>query len=182
FHLEPEMIAGVVAPRGGGLPATRPVREHARLAGTLLAAHRALDEGGDREVGIRLLRDALVALFAPRGRRPAGVAPSHTTPDPRVARARALLETRYRCGIALEDLARASGSSRHHLVRLFREEVGVTPYDYLIQVRVRRAQELLAAGWPIVEAAQEVGFADQSHLHRHFKRRLGVTPGAFVRG
>ncbi|HVS03889.1 MAG TPA: AraC family ligand binding domain-containing protein, partial [Thermoanaerobaculia bacterium] len=46
FHLEPEMIAGVVAPRGGGLPATRPVREHARLAGTLLAAHRALDEGG----------------------------------------------------------------------------------------------------------------------------------------
>jgi AraC-like DNA-binding protein len=45
----------------------------------------------------------------------------------------------------------------------------------------RRAQELLARGIPQAEVAASVGLYDQSQLHRHFKRILGVTPGAFAR-
>jgi AraC-like DNA-binding protein len=47
---------------------------------------------------------------------------------------------------------------------------------YLTQVRIFRAKKLLASGIAIAQVAQEVGFAHQSHLNRHFKRIIGVTP------
>ena len=48
-------------------------------------------------------------------------------------------------------------------------------------LRVSRARELLRAGVHVAEAAQAVGFYDESQLHRHFRRIVGVTPGAYAR-
>jgi AraC family transcriptional regulator len=83
--------------------------------------------------------------------------------------------------ISLDRLADAAHVSPSHLVRLFKMATGLPPHQYVIRERVRNAQRLLLAGHPAHDVAAMLGFSDQSHLHRHFKRLLGVTPREFVR-
>jgi AraC-like DNA-binding protein len=83
--------------------------------------------------------------------------------------------------VSLSRLSVLTGISSFHLLRAFRDAVGVSPFHYQTQVRVDRARKLLRAGRSIADAAIEVGFVDQSHLTRHFKRIVGVTPGQYVR-
>ncbi|MFD0697411.1 helix-turn-helix domain-containing protein [Paenibacillus sp. GCM10027628] len=83
--------------------------------------------------------------------------------------------------ISLDDLAASAHVSSSHLVRLFKEAMGVPPHRYVIQERIRRAQQLLLGGNAVHDVAAALGFSDQSHLHRHFTRILGVTPREFVR-
>jgi AraC family transcriptional regulator len=81
--------------------------------------------------------------------------------------------------IGLDELALVSHISPSYLVRLFKQATGVAPHQYLIQLRVNRAKELLVQGkLSISEVALQTGFTDQSHLHRHFKRLTGLTPKA----
>jgi AraC-like DNA-binding protein len=105
------------------------------------------------------------------------------TPMRREARAvelvRDYLEARYAENVSLSELTTLTGLSAFHLSHVFSQQTGLPPYSYLIQVRVSRAKALLAQGWPIVETALETGFTHQSHLNRHFKRLVGVTPGQY---
>jgi AraC family transcriptional regulator len=79
--------------------------------------------------------------------------------------------------LSLTELASLAQMSRHHFARLFKQSVGVSPHQYVIQQRVNRAKQLLLRGeLSVAEVAYQVGFANQSHLSRHFKRLLGVTP------
>ncbi|AZM62606.1 MULTISPECIES: AraC family transcriptional regulator [unclassified Streptomyces] len=80
---------------------------------------------------------------------------------------------------SLADLAAGLGLSRYQLLRAFRTTMGVPPYAWLAQYRVTRARALLDAGVRPAEAAALVGFADQAHLTRWFRRVLGVTPAAY---
>jgi AraC-like DNA-binding protein len=96
-----------------------------------------------------------------------------------VRKIRDFLEANLSRNVALDDLAELSGLSPYHLVRVFRQEVGLSPYAYFEQARIHRARRLLKEGTPIVDVALELGFTDQSHLHRHFKKLTGVTPGAY---
>ncbi len=98
-----------------------------------------------------------------------------------VRRARSLIEARYAEGISLQDLADYAALSPYYLTRVFHAEVGMPPYTYLENVRIRQAQRLIEAGTPLVDAAVEVGFSSQSHLTHHFKRIIGVTPGEYAR-
>ncbi len=85
----------------------------------------------------------------------------------------------YARDISLSEIAEAAHLSPFHLARLFKRTTGLTPHQYLVQVRVNSARALLTAGAgtrSLAEIALAVGFADQSHLTRHFKRVLGVTP------
>lgn len=66
-------------------------------------------------------------------------------------------------------------------MRQFRREVGLPPHAYLTQLRLARAKGLLARGTAIAAVATDCGFAAQSHLHRHFLRTYGVTPGRYQR-
>jgi transcriptional regulator of acetoin/glycerol metabolism/AraC-like DNA-binding protein len=80
----------------------------------------------------------------------------------------------------LAMLAGIAGVSIHHFARGFKRSVGVTPHHYLMQKRVERAQDLLArTDLSMSEIAYAGGFSDQSHLARHFRQMLGVTPGQF---
>jgi AraC-like DNA-binding protein len=82
--------------------------------------------------------------------------------------------------IDLATLAGVAGVSIHHFARGFKQSAGVTPHHYLTQKRVERAQDLLAhTHLSLSEIAYAVGFSDQSHLARHFRQMLGVTPGQF---
>jgi AraC-like DNA-binding protein len=82
--------------------------------------------------------------------------------------------------IALEDLAALTGLSRFHLLRVFRAATGLPPHTYFNHMRLRRAKRMLFDGSSIADAAAATGFADQSHLNRHFKAMWGVSPGAFI--
>ena len=85
----------------------------------------------------------------------------------------------YAQEVTLAEMANAAGVSPFHLARVFKKALGMSPHQYLIEVRVHSAHALLAAGTQhpsLAEVATAVGFADQSHLTRQFKRILGTTP------
>jgi AraC-like DNA-binding protein len=81
--------------------------------------------------------------------------------------------------VRLEQLASAAGLSRFHFLRAFSQAVGLPPHRYLIRVRVERARALLGQGMSVAEVAAALGFADQSHLSRHFKDVCGVAPATY---
>jgi AraC family transcriptional regulator len=112
-----------------------------------------------------------------------GEAAARTVSPPRaVAEALRFIHENYAHDLSLNDLAEAVHLSPFHVARLFKQALGVSPHQYLIQVRVNSARSLLSAGSgerSLAEVASAVGFADQSHLTRHFKRITGVTPKQF---
>lgn len=104
------------------------------------------------------------------------------TPTSReIGLARSYLVERYDRAVTLEELGRACGVSKFHLVRQFARHVGLPPHAFQVHVRIERARELLRRGLPAVEVAMIVGFADQSHLNRHFRRIWGMTASEFAR-
>ncbi|NJN59688.1 MAG: AraC family transcriptional regulator [Leptolyngbyaceae cyanobacterium SL_5_9] len=89
------------------------------------------------------------------------------------------LQDRFSSNISLEQLTNITGLNRSYLIRVFCQSVGMPPYTYLNQVRVEKAKQLLAQRLAVAEVAIAVGMSDQSHLTRHFKRIVGITPGQY---
>jgi AraC family transcriptional regulator len=84
--------------------------------------------------------------------------------------------------IDLEATAREAGLSPFHFLRVFSGALGVTPHQYLVRTRLRRAARLLAEGArPVTDVALEVGFEDLSNFVRSFRRAAGVSPRSFRR-
>lgn len=100
---------------------------------------------------------------------------------PAIARVRDLLHARMDANLGLDELAELAGIDRFRLTRLFQRAFGTSPHAYLVRVRLRAARRLLAAGRTPAEAAADVGFADQSHLGRWFRRAYRITPAAYRR-
>lgn len=96
-------------------------------------------------------------------------------------RARERLLDRLDQAPSLGELAGVADLSRFQLVRQFARAHGLPPFAWLQQQRLSRARALIATGTGLSEAALACGFADQSHLHRHFVRSFGFTPGAWRR-
>jgi AraC-like DNA-binding protein len=97
-----------------------------------------------------------------------------------VRRVREYVDAHLGGSMDLATLAGVAGVSIHHFARGFKQSAGVTPHHYLTQKRVERAQDMLArTDISLSEIAYAVGFSDQSHLARHFRQMLGVTPGQF---
>ena len=167
--------------RARGTPFFRaPMVRDPESAGVFVAAHRRL-EAGDDPLGAD---EALVRAYALMLVRHAGLAPpgQPCRAGSAVARVRDFIESAYAEEIDLATLAAVAGLTRHHLVRLFKRETGLTPHAYLTDCRIRAARRLLAAGTAPAEVAAACGFFDQSHLTRLFKSRAGVGPGAYRAG
>jgi AraC-like DNA-binding protein len=96
-------------------------------------------------------------------------------------RARRVLADRVADCPTLDELAADVGANKFVLLRQFKRELGVTPRQYAVLVRLARAREELARGAHIAEVAARWGFADQAHLTRQFRSAFGVTPGTYVR-
>ena len=108
--------------------------------------------------------------------------PAPAAPPVAVLKVVELMRQRLADSLALEELAEVAGLSPFHFARQFKTATGHPPHDYLIRLRVDRAQELIRQRrreWTLAAIAHECGFADQSHMARHFKRVLGVSPGEF---
>ena len=95
--------------------------------------------------------------------------------------ARAFLDEYTQVNVSLEQLANVVGCSKFHFVRQFSQAFGITPHAYQIQARLIKAKKMLRVGETILDTAIGCGFHDQSHLHRHFKKAMGVTPGQYAR-
>ena len=82
--------------------------------------------------------------------------------------------------IKLEDLAQLLGMSQFHFSRLFKQSLGLSPYQYLLQQRIERAKQLLKqTDRSILDIALEVGFGSHSHLTKKFRQLTGTTPKAY---
>jgi len=103
--------------------------------------------------------------------------------DPRLPRvavqAREYLHAHFDQDVGLDDLAVLTGVSRFRLSRAFKAAFGLAPHAYLIQLRLARARHLLARGQAPADVASILGFADQSHLGRWFRRAYGLTPAHY---
>lgn len=132
---------------------------YAEYAARALAAQLVIAAGGDR---VRLVRP---------------MTPRH----PRaVTRALEFMQDNLDRKVTLDMIARATSSSISVLTREFRAELGVTPHQVLISLRIRMAKRLLRApGLSIAHAAVAAGFSSQEHLARVFRRHVGVTPSQY---
>lgn len=155
------------------------VLSDARLAASLARFHDALACGAPR-----LEQDALLARALTRLARYSDAAVS-ASPVGReshaVAQVREYIEAHFAQDLSLATLAGVVGLSPHYFARAFQRAMGVPPHGYLESVRIAKARELLDRGESIVSSAISVGYADQSHLTRRFKRFLGITPGQYIR-
>jgi AraC family transcriptional regulator len=94
----------------------------------------------------------------------------------------ALMEARLEGDLRLDELAGEAGLSTSHFIRSFRESTGKTPYQFLLERRVQRAQTLMRdPRASLAEIARSTGFADQHHLARAFRRITGITPSTYRR-
>jgi AraC-like DNA-binding protein len=125
----------------------------------------------------RLLQCVRLAFAHTEETRPAGKSGyNHDA----IQRARAYLHERFNEPVGLDELSAIAGLSPYHLVRSFTRRFGLPPHAYQIHVRIERARVRLAAGAPLAEVASSVGFADQSHFTRHFRRIMNVTPANYA--
>jgi AraC-like DNA-binding protein len=97
-----------------------------------------------------------------------------------IARAREFLAAEAHRTVASEELEKLTGLDRFALARHFRAATGTSPHRYQVGRRLARAQAMIAAGVALSETAVATGFADQSHLTRHFAARFGLTPGRWA--
>lgn len=139
--------------------------------------HRALAEPLEAESRLALIADRIRRhLGGPDPGPDAGAGP-----DDLAGRLRDLLDAHVRDGITLRTAAAALHATPEHLVRTFTRRHGLPPHRWLTGRRVELARRRLLAGEPIAQVAAAVGFHDQAHLHRHFARLVGTTPGRFRR-
>jgi AraC-like DNA-binding protein len=101
---------------------------------------------------------------------------SHARLSPIVHRTKCLVDERYADPLTLGHLAASVGRSKRHLGNLFRQELEMTVHEYLTQVRLHRALELIRNGEKIEAVSLLVGYRSKKNFYRHFKTHVGVTP------
>ena len=154
----------------GGVRASAAIREV--VADAFAEFPRKLDE---------LETVDLLARLAAALRREAGLAPEQQSAiDWKAVRlARDVLDGADGASLPAARLEALTGVDRYRLARHFRAAYSTSPHQYLVGRRVRKARRLIPLGRPLADIATACGFADQSHLTRHFLQRFGMTPGQF---
>ena len=94
-------------------------------------------------------------------------------------RARDYLHDQFTHAVSLDEIAKLAGLSRFHFLKAFAAQFGLPPHSYQIHLRIERSLPLLRQGVCLSHVAEAIGFNDQSHFIRHFKRIMRVTPGRY---
>jgi AraC-like DNA-binding protein len=178
-YVEPGLILDALAERRAPLPFVREsVSSNRRLARVLQAALGDLDsplEELQRDQIIVELADALSSCDLSIRRRT--ISARHWRA---VGKARELLDSNLDDGPRSAELEALTGLTRYDLARHFRACLGTSPYRYLVMRRLDRVRALIGEGTPLADAALAAGFADQSHMTRHFKKVYGMSPGRWA--
>ncbi len=129
-----------------------------------------------RDVALDALLGAMLVELAPAIRTP------DVRPDGRISDALDFLDARVDEEVSLAELCAVTGLKRRQTIAAFRRHTGLPPHAWHLQRKIERVKRLLRAGQSPAAAALDAGFADQSHMGRHFAAIVGVTPGAYARG
>ena len=155
-----------------------PVVHDPEMMTEISLTHRALEEQAsalERESRLLWTLSRLILRYADDHPRPHPFTKEHMG----IQRVRCYLEENYAENISLDQLAAIAQLSPFHLLRSFRDQVSLPPHAYQIQLRIMHAKHMLRMGLPCIDTALAVGFADQSHFTKHFKRIVGVPPGLY---
>ena len=98
---------------------------------------------------------------------------------PQIKKLRQMLEFSPEISINIEKMAKSAYMSKYHFIRKFKKETGLTPHQFQIQNKIRKAQRIFNNSESLAELAMETGFFDQSHFIRYFKKIIGLTPSAY---
>jgi AraC-like DNA-binding protein len=160
---------------------TRMFRTERALKRSFLRFYSAMEAQASQLECEESLFDFIYVLLAPRASSCSAAA--NTERECAAVRlAREYLSEHWSESISLADLSTLVDLSPFHLHRLFTRQIGIPPHAYQTQLRINRTKQLLRSGHALAEIAAMTGFADQSHLTRHFHRLVGVTPGRYAFG
>jgi AraC family transcriptional regulator len=183
LHLDPLLVFGYIE-QAGGDPASCAVRPAFSVDDPILRRHlcalQAVTESGH---GVTLYAEALARGVAARVASGYVDSGGYTIEGPRRLSPRQLhlvfdyIDAHLGGNLSLGDLAGVAGISSFHFARLFKTSTGETPHRAVVRLRVHRARRLIESGLSLADVASAVGFSDQSHLHLHYKRAFGETPG-----
>jgi AraC-like DNA-binding protein len=150
-----------------------PLFEDPALARSLTSAWSAMSASSTLAADV-VFRDSLLTL----ARRHGGLLqlPSTTIDAPALTNVRDYLHAHPGRVITVAELASLASMSRFQLTRQFQRAFGLPLHAYHLHVRLEESRRRLTRGTPIAVVAAELGFSDQSHLHRRFKGAFGVTP------
>jgi AraC-like DNA-binding protein len=177
FQLAPEFAQSIgersAIWRHGGIP---PLAELVVLGELAQAAADGRSDIGVDEAGL-LFASRFAELVGERTRRTLSI---RAIDRRRAVEAALWLDANAAAAVGLDDAARTAGLSPYHFLRLFANVLGVTPHQYLLRSRLRRAARLLVEpAFAITDVALEAGFADLSNFVRTFHRAAGVSPRRF---
>ena len=150
------------------------------------ALHRAVacaDDALEAEIRLLAVADRIRERLTARGPRPAAGSRRRVDPDADRAaaeRLRAFLDGRLFERPTIAEAASTLGTPATRLARAFTAAFGIPPHAYVDGRRLEAARDRMLAGQPLADVAAEVGYVDQAHLTRRFKRFLGTTPGRFA--
>ena len=174
FYVSPAVVASLA----GGQPVRFPQRviQDAALYARFWQLRHLAPHGPWFEPAFTRALRGLLAQYGAAGR------PQEPVATEPIRAVQYLLTGQLLAPPSLAWLARRAGLSKFQLVRQFRQQTGLTPQGFVVMQRVAAAKLLLRQGSPLVEAALAVGFYDQAHFSRFFKRFVGVSPGRYQAG
>ncbi|WP_456295354.1 AraC family transcriptional regulator [Vibrio sp. AK197] len=131
----------------------------------------------DQEAGLISIAESLVRLSGAK----VITSKSYARKDTLLLRSKEFILCNLENPITSDDMSEAANMSKYHFIRLFREQFGITPHQYLLNCRINRARQALEQGTSALDVALSLGFSDASHLNRKFKRVFGITPKQYQR-
>ncbi len=99
--------------------------------------------------------------------------------NPFINRLKKQLELYPEGKFSIEEMAQNAFISKYHFIRSFKAEAGLTPHQFQLQNRIRKAQRLIHNTETITEVALATGFCDQSHFIKQFEKQVGIPPLAY---
>lgn len=145
------------------------------LGAKLATLHRYLSDASTRRLEQESALAAVAAALASPVRRDRG----RVSDNAAVKRTRDFIEEHCAQDFGLATLSKIAGLSIFRFAHLFKASTGMSPIAYRNQCRIDAARRLLLTTQPIADIAAELGFADQSHLTRHFQRIVGISPNRY---
>ena len=143
----------------------------------LQALYHSFISGSDILQQEEIFFDCMHALLQCERKKPTK---SNDNKDARIKKLTDFIAIHFRENISLQQMARLVNLNSFHLIRLFKKNTGLSPYDYLLVVRTEWAKQLLHKGYQVQEAASQSGFYDTSHLNRSLRKIAATSPKSFL--
>jgi AraC-like DNA-binding protein len=178
IYLEPDVVGQTLIGAAVDRPALTSDPGLRRAVSELDRALACVDDAFEAEVRLQLVAERIRLAMGNPYEAPETV--DSRTLDAAVEAFRAWLDDHLFETVTIAAAADVLDVGPTHLARGFADAFGIAPHAYVITRRLEVARDRILAGQPLVDVATEVGFFDQAHLTRHFKRFLGTTPGRFA--